>query len=76
MQPRKVASRHRDRKRRYVNDIFNELGPYYVRRAYRMEPASFWNLCRLLKPFVVKAACNKKKWKNGAKNGRIPTPRR
>ena len=35
---------HRERKRRYVNDIFNELGPHYVRRAYRMEPASFWKL--------------------------------
>lgn len=73
LHPKKVASTHRNRKRKYVNDIFNELGPYYVRRAYRMEPASFWKLCRLLRPFVVKVN-KEKKWKNGAKNGLITTP--
>jgi hypothetical protein len=61
IQPREVASRHRDRRRKYDNDIVNDLGPYYLRRAYRMEPASFWKLCRLLKPFVVKSASNEKK---------------
>jgi DDE superfamily endonuclease len=74
LEPKRVVKPHRNRKRKYVNDIFNELGPYYVRRAYRMEPASFWKLCRLLIPLLAKAASNKKKWKNGAKNGLIPTP--
>jgi DDE superfamily endonuclease len=64
---------HRQRKRKYVNDIFNELGPYYVRRAYRMEPSSFWKLCQLLRPFLVKLSI-KKKCRNGAKNGLIPMP--
>jgi hypothetical protein len=73
LQSKSERTVHRTRKRKYVNDIFNELGPYYVRRAYRMEPASFWKLCRLLRPFVVKVS-TKKKWKNGAKNGLIPTP--
>lgn len=26
-----------------INDMLNELGPYYVQRAHRMEPASFGN---------------------------------
>jgi hypothetical protein len=40
---------HRKRKRRFVNDIFNEKGPLYVRRAYRMQSSSFWELHKLLK---------------------------
>jgi hypothetical protein len=70
---RKAGRPHLKRKRKYVNDIFNELGPYYVRRAYRMEPASFWKLCQLLRPFLVKQSL-KKRHKNGAKNGLIPLP--
>jgi hypothetical protein len=72
MQEKREGHRHRTRKRKYVNDIFNELGPHYVRRAYRMESDSFWKLCRLLRPFVVKASS--KKFRSGAKNGLIPTP--
>jgi hypothetical protein len=72
LQEKRKGHAFRTRKRKYVNDIFNELGPYYVRRAYRMEPSSFWKLCRLLKPFMVKES--KKKCRNGAKNGLIPTP--
>jgi DDE superfamily endonuclease len=71
---RKVSNIHRGRKRKYVNDIFNELGPYYVRRAYRMEAASFWKLCQLLRPFLTKVNNKDKPWKNGAKNGLIPLP--
>jgi hypothetical protein len=74
LQARKQGHAHRLRKRKYVNDIFNELGPYYVRRAYRMEPSSFWKLCRLLRPYLVKPASLKKKCRNGAKNGLIPMP--
>jgi hypothetical protein len=64
---------HRKRKRKYVNDIFSELGPHYVRRAYRMEPSSFWKLCRLLRPYL-KNKESKKKGPIGAKNGLIPSP--
>jgi DDE superfamily endonuclease len=74
LQDKRQGHVHRTRKRKYVNDIFSELGPHYVRRAYRMEPSSFWKLCRLLRPFLVKAT--KKKCRNGAKNGLITTPTR
>ncbi|CAB9521960.1 unknown protein [Seminavis robusta] len=68
---------HRYRKRKFVNDIFNELGPHYVRRAYRMEPASFWRLVRILQPYM-KGGKSKRKaaQKSGAKNGLIPLPSR
>jgi hypothetical protein len=42
LQERRVGYVHRTRNRKYVNDIFNEMGPHYVRGAYRMEPSSFW----------------------------------
>ena len=73
LEEKREGHAHRTRTRKYVNDIFNELGPYYVRRAYRMEPNSFWKLCRILRPYVLKVS-EKKTWKNGAKNGLIPTP--
>jgi hypothetical protein len=70
---KRVVSVHWTRNRKYVNDIFNEMGPHYVRRAYQMEPSSFWKLCRLLRPLLLKKS-NKKKTPNSAKNGIIPTP--
>jgi hypothetical protein len=73
LQDRKAGHNHRKQKRKFVNDIFNKLGPYYIRRAYRMEPSSFWKLCQLLRPFIVKTSL-KKKHKNGAKNELIPLP--
>jgi hypothetical protein len=72
LQDKREGRQHRVRTRKFVNEIFKELGPYYVRRAYRMEGTSFWKLCRLLRPFVVKAST--KKCRNGAKNGLIPSP--
>jgi len=63
---------HRERTRRFVNQIFQELGPYCLRRAYRMDAASFWELHRILKPYIE----SKKKQthhKKGAKNGLIST---
>jgi DDE superfamily endonuclease len=72
LQVKKKGYAHRQRKRKYVNSIFNELGPYYVRRAYRMEPSSFWKLCQLLRPHLVKPTL--KKCRSGAKNGLIPLP--
>jgi hypothetical protein len=53
LQEKREGRQHRVRTRKFVDEIFEELGPYYVRRAYRMEGASFWKLCRLLRPFVV-----------------------
>ena len=32
------------RKRRTVGSIFHKLGPYYTRRAYRMDAKTFWKL--------------------------------
>jgi hypothetical protein len=72
-QPRE-AHAHRKRKRKYVNDIFSELGDHYVRRAYRMDVNSFWKLCRILKPHMPIPSTMNKKHRNGAKNGLIPTP--
>ena len=73
--PEKVPP-HRQRNRRQVNDIFNEQGPTYVRRAYRMHADSFWALHKLLKNGIAKAAeeaKGTKKHRNGAKNGVIST---
>jgi DDE superfamily endonuclease len=72
-----VPVQHRKRTRRYVNDIFNEQGPIYVRRAYRMQSSSFWELHRMLKAGIAasqnthEVSC--KTHKNGAKNGLIST---
>ena len=62
---------HRNRKRRSVRSVHHELGPYYVRRAYRMTSASFWRLCTLLAPYI-KTKVKKKFGRPGAKNGLIP----
>ena len=66
---------HYKRTRKRVVDIFEELGPHYVRRAYRMNEQSFWNLLRLLKKYlrgtVLPREGSTKKHKNGAKNGLI-----
>jgi len=69
---KKEQKPHRTRTRRFVNSIFYELGPYYVRRAYRMDAASFWELHRILKPCLEskKKPTHKRK---GAKNGLIST---
>ena len=63
----------RKRKRRLVHSIFEELGPYYVKRAYRMDEASFWKLHRMLASLMSpkKNANSKKKHKDGATNGLI-----
>ena len=41
----------RKRSRRSVEDIYNELGPGYFRRAYRMKYESFTKLVDILAPF-------------------------
>ena len=77
---------HNERKRRTVNSIFMEQGPYYVRRAYRMDSASFWELHRLVLPSLETEStttCNNgtekldsanEKRKRNAKNGLISSP--
>ena len=69
---------HRHRKRRSVMSIFEEMGPNYVRWAYRMEQESFWKLHSLLRPYLEQRdqrqeGSNQKKHRDGAKNGLIPT---
>ena len=65
------SSAHRTRERKRVSDIFNELGPYYVRRAYRMTSSDFWALLSIVEPYIVVPKSPRKKHKNGAKNGLI-----
>ena len=64
---------HYNRKRRPVREIFAELGPHYVRRAYRMDESSFWGLLWLTKKYLgsPRQRSGKKKHKDGAKNGLI-----
>jgi DDE superfamily endonuclease len=73
---------HRDkarfRVRRSISSIFREYGPYYVRRAYRMTQAAFWDLHTKLEPHMTTirssgSAKRKKLHRNGSKNGLIPT---
>jgi hypothetical protein len=70
----------RDRTRRTVASIFEEQGPYYVRRAYRMTEQPFWKLHDLLKPHMGSRRCDfrkrKKKHRNGGVNGLIATEMR
>ena len=70
------------RTRRDVSSIFQELGPYYTRRAFRMNSATFWELHKVLYPLMkynVMSLASSKKGKigvvqtNGARNGLIPS---
>ena len=38
--------------RKPVSDALQELGPYYVPRAYYMDVKSFWTLHRMLHPYL------------------------
>jgi hypothetical protein len=55
-----------------MNNIYREQGPYYVRRAYRMQANSFWTLLNLLKEHIItfKEGGNSAT-KRGARNGLI-----
>jgi hypothetical protein len=44
----------RKRQRRSVQDIYEMLGPYYFRRAFRMSYQAFWRLASLILPFMNK----------------------
>ena len=67
---RRTVVRHRNS----VNSIFRELGPYYVRRSYRMREVDFWNLLDLISPYIPKNKKHNKKRKRGKDhypNGKI-----
>ena len=48
-----ICQKKRRRIRRSVLDVYNELGPIYFRRAYRMKYESFLKLIELLEPFFL-----------------------
>ena len=73
---RRRVSCHRIRTRRSVGDIFREMGPYYVRRAYRMHEHQFWKLHEVLKAGIARPKSTRKKHRNGGKNGIISTETR
>ena len=69
---KRKQAQHRNRTRKFVNAIFDELGPCYVKRSYRMDAKEFWTLHRMLKPYFPppgKISATKKR--AGAKNGNI-----
>lgn len=49
----------RVRKRRSVEDIYNELGHIYFRRAYRMKYSTFKCLAEELGPYIIRASGQK-----------------
>lgn len=63
------------RQRRLVADIFEQLGPLYTRRAYRMTGKNFYKLHRMLFPYLnnIPLTGSLKKHRNGARNGLIPS---
>ena len=68
------------RRRRSVGSLFRELGPYNTRRAYRMTEESFWELHRMIYPKmkynIVPPSSSTKTFRNGARNGLIPSATR
>ena len=60
-----------------MSSIFRQLGDYYAPRAYPMDTPAFWILHRLLRPYlggrIHPNSSSKKKNRNGAKNGIIPS---
>jgi DDE superfamily endonuclease len=63
------------RTRRSIATIFNELGSTYVKRAYRMGKTTFYELHRLLFPYLryhtYPPAGSQKMHRNGASNGLV-----
>ena len=49
------------RKKRCVKNIFQELGPYHVRRSYRMSEGTFWKLNSILLPYIPNLTTGKRK---------------
>ena len=70
----RLGTRVRRRKRQFVSRIFNEHGPLYTRRAYRMNADAFWKLEKILRPRMIKkrlAKISQHRSHDGARNGRI-----
>ena len=59
------------RTRRSMSSIFQEYGPYYTRRAYRMDKASFYKLEGMLSPYLKGSGYKGKV--RGIPNGMVPT---
>ena len=70
----KKMKTHNKRERKKIEGIFKEQGPYYTRRAMRMQSVSFWRLVDIyiLVPHLEGNKGNSpKRHRNGAKNGLI-----
>jgi len=63
--------RHRKRARKFVKDMFQELGPCSVGGAHRMPEEDFWTLLSILQAHLQPKQLPRKKHKNGAQNGLI-----
>ena len=58
---RNVVRKYRVRKRRFVEDIYKELGPIFFRRAYQMQYLTFKTLADEVCPYIVAASGQNKK---------------
>ena len=54
------SRRFLSRKRKYLSDIFSELGPRYVRRPYRTTEPKLCDLYNTILPYYPKCVKNKK----------------
>ena len=63
----------RKRQRRSVQDIYDQLGDVYFRRAYRMKFRTFQRLAEILHPYIIAASGKKQDSSNYLPNGRIST---
>ena len=68
------------RRRTPITHIFEQLGPQYTRRAFRMNAETFFSLHDMLFPHIgtsfITSATSKKKHRNGARNGLLPSTTR
>lgn len=63
-----------------IAELFDQLGPFFTRRAFRMTAESFFRLHELLVPFLgcstFPSPLSTKSHRNGARNGLIPSTTR
>jgi DDE superfamily endonuclease len=64
------------RRRANLHDIFNEYGPLFFRRAYRMKEESFWKLLDLLEPTMTRIQRRKKRDHGRSVNGKVSSAMR